>query len=233
MPTLPLVQDPAKAKEVLHSLFRAHHKGKTPSGQPSMNCQLPTLVSDLGDEPAWLKCPLRAWAFRTKLAPALGRLASPATKGRTRAPVTRRSLGSSGGGLCMSSGLTRPVRPSFVLASPSICSDLLERFEPFRWPRPDEKARKPAVKFVKAWACLKCHAPFEQDKGAEEHVPAKCPTTLSPKRLPGLVKRRLSVLAALKAKFETSKVTGIYRQQGLAAFAQAASVLARPTSPCF
>ena len=86
---------------------------------------------------------------------------------------------------------------------------LLDRFEPFRWPRPDEKARKPAVKFVKAWVCLRCHAPFEQDKGAEEHVPAKCPTTLSAKRLPGLVKRRLSVLAALKAKFETSKVTGI------------------------
>ena len=228
--------DPAKAKDLLGGHFRTHHKGQTASGHQPLNCKLPSLVVDLQDGPAWWRCPLCPMGIRYDAGACAGapRITRDQMqhKRSSHPRVTwvkwRRVTCEQRAARARQTKFN--ARTSFNLR----CKPhLLARFEPFRWPRPAAKACKLRVKFVKAWVCLKCHAPFEQDKAAEAHVPSLCPTSISPKRLPGLVKRRLRVLAALKTKFEASSATGTYRQQGLTAFEQSARILARPQSPCF
>ena len=184
--------DPAKAKELLRGHFRTLHKGQTPSGLTPMNCQLPSLVSCLQDGPAWWKCPLCSMGIPYEAgaragAPRVARdqmLHKSSRHPRVTWVKWRKAM------YGQRADKTRQTKYRARTAFNLQCKPhLLARFEPFRWPRPRGDDQQQAVKFVKAWVCLKCHAPFEQDKGAEEHVPSKCPTTLSPKRLPGLVKR--------------------------------------------
>ena len=114
--------DLEKAKHLLGSHFKFHHKGQSASGHQPQCCKLPSLVTDLQNGPAWWRCPLCSLGIKYDDGAKASVSRVRRDQAQTNAQATRGSPGPSGVVCCPNSELPKCARPNTTQELPSICS---------------------------------------------------------------------------------------------------------------
>ena len=225
--------------------FAVHHPGSTPTGQRPRVFGTPSgLVQDIGQAPAWWRCPLCPQGIELQAGTAAAdrhillaiRAHKVACHPRVRwlkwAKFSYKERAEK-------ATVTRFNASSAAIISQKAC--LLEKFEVFRWPRkvgPKAQAISP-IAFRVAWVCKTCHATCRTAKFAEEHAVTNCPSKVVSGLLKTWAHGRLSTLAEDRQIFLQGPNSGKAKERGIVLFDQAQAVLERQLRalgapvPCF
>ena len=217
--------DPKVAQNVLTGHFRTHHKGHTPSGVWPFHQPMPSIICELSDDQdrVW-QCKFCSQGISVEAARSAGvariardkqehkRLAHPrlSWKQWRKADYGDRALATT----------TTKYRAT-AAKHPH-----LEGFKTFRWPRFGGKKSPQLARFIWAWACTTCHAPFILLREAQQH-PQHCPSAYGRSR----AAERLRNLRKLRRTYTQQAPKGPRRTIELTYFDEAERVFEQAASP--
>ena len=222
---------------------RFHHPGYTPSGIPKsdFNNKMPSVVTELSeDQDAAWRCRYCKYGISIEQAAVAGVDRQARDKLLHKKAFHPRLSWKKWQGADYTSravAATATRFKAFLEKHTQACPELQEHFTFFRWPQfvGKENAAKQInpIRYLPAWACNACFAPFRKLDLAKKHLEDKCTSWPHPNTPKDRAKMRLTHLAKDKARLLASKVSGDNRARGLELFETAQRLLEKSGTPCF
>ena len=217
--------DPKVAQNVLTGHFRTHHKGHTPSGVSHFHQPMPSIICELSaDQDRVWQCKFCSQGISVEAARSAGvaRIARDKQEHKRRAHPRlswKQWRKADYGDRALATTTTK-------YRATAAKHPHLEGFKTFRWPRFGGKKSPQLARFIWAWACTTCHAPFILLREAQQH-PQHCPSAYGRSR----AKERLRNLRKLRRTYTQQAPKGPRRTIELTYFDEAERVFEQAASP--
>ena len=217
--------DPKVAQNVMTGHFRTHHKGHTPSGVSNFHQPMPSIICELSaDQDRVWQCKFCSQGISVEAARSAGvaRIARDKQEHKRSAHphLTWKQWRQADYGDRALATTTTKFRAT-AAKHPH-----LEGFRTFRWPRFGGKKSPQLARFILAWACNSCHAPFILLHEAQQHQ-QHCPSAYGRSR----AAERLRKLRELRRTYTQQAPKGPRRTIELTYFDEAKRVFEQATSP--